>query len=136
MDPDLSNVRVPSVLVVRDHSNLDHESTDRFVAHVLDRDHHPPGGLIEVDYLDLLQVVEVRARPNRDAAGRVALVQFVVRVNVDLVDGRLSLELNVDQMRQLAIRLPIRVHAIVSQLLNPKAWIGKRGGFLFVSKGE
>lgn len=98
MDPDLSNVRVPSVLVVGDHCNLNHERANGFVAHVLHGNHNPSGGLVEVHYLDLLQVVKVGARPNGDATGRVTLVQFVVCVNVDLVDGGLALELNVDQV--------------------------------------
>lgn len=52
----------------------------------------------------------------------VTLVQFVIRVDVYLVDWCLSLKLDVHQMRQLSIGLPICVHAIITQLLHTETY--------------
>lgn len=58
----------------------------------------PTGRFRQVNDVDFLQIIEVRARPNGNAIRRVAFVQFVIGVDVDLVDRRFPLELNVDQM--------------------------------------
>ena len=49
----------------------------------------------------------------------VALLQFAVRVDGHGADGGLPPELDVDEVRQLAVALPVGVEAAVPQLLHP-----------------
>lgn len=52
--------------------------------------------LAQVDNLDFLQIIEMSARPYRNLRRCVALVQLVVRVDVNVTYCGLALELNVD----------------------------------------
>lgn len=67
MYANLPHVRVTTVLVVADHSHLDHESSNRILADVFDGNDDPPGGLAEVDYFDFVEIVEVSAAADRDS---------------------------------------------------------------------
>lgn len=121
MDADLPHVGVPSVLMVRDHGDLQHEGAYGLDVPILDGYLHPAGGFGEIHDLQLLQIVEVRAGAYGDPGGGVAFVQLVVGVDVDLADVRPLVELDVHQVRQLPVRLPVRVHDVVSQALHTKA---------------
>lgn len=121
MYPNLAHVSVAPVLVVTDHGNLNHERPHRDVSHLLDRDAHPAGRFAQIQHLDLLQVVEVRSAADRNPARGVALVQLVVGIDVDLTYRGLPGELDVYQMRQLPVRLPVRFHRVVPQLLNAES---------------
>lgn len=76
----------------------------------------------QIDDFHLLQVIEMRSRPNGYTTWCVTFIQFIICVDVYLIDGGFALKLYVDQMRQLSIGLPVGVHAIVAQLLNTKTY--------------
>lgn len=126
MQPDLTEVSIAAVLMVRHHGHLEHVSPDGLVSEVLDGHGNPARRLGQLEDLDLLQVVEVRTGPDGDPARRVALVQLVVRVQEHVTDGLLGPELDVHQVGQLTVALPVRVHALVSQLLDPEARLAGR----------
>ena len=95
MDPDLSHMRVPAVLVVAYHSDLDHESSDRILARILHWNDDPAGRLCQVDDLDLIEVVEVSSTSDGDPRWSVGLIELVIAVNEDLADRCLPTELDV-----------------------------------------
>lgn len=53
--------------------------------------------------------------------GSVALVQFVIRVDAYVANGRLPLKLYVHQVRQLPVRLPVRFRDIVAKLVHAES---------------
>lgn len=120
-------MRVPPVLVIANDRNLDHERAHRNVTHLLNRDAHPARRFAQVHHLDLLQVVKVRPTADRDPARCVAFVQLVVGVDKDLAYRRLARELDVDEVGQLAVRLPVRLHRVVAQLLDAEPWTNEWG---------
>lgn len=121
VDPDLSHVGVAPILVITYHSHLDHEGSNGILADVLDGNDDPSRRLAQVDDFDFVEVVEVRSSSDADSWRRVGLVELVIAVNVDLADGRLSGKLNINQVWQLAIWLPISLHRIVSKLFHAKS---------------
>eukprot|EP00326_Haptolina_ericina_P019414 CAMPEP_0181181820 /NCGR_PEP_ID=MMETSP1096-20121128/7544_1 /TAXON_ID=156174 ORGANISM="Chrysochromulina ericina, Strain CCMP281" /NCGR_SAMPLE_ID=MMETSP1096 /ASSEMBLY_ACC=CAM_ASM_000453 /LENGTH=172 /DNA_ID=CAMNT_0023270355 /DNA_START=396 /DNA_END=910 /DNA_ORIENTATION=+ len=78
----------------------------------------PPAGFVQLLHVDLLQVVERRACSDRNLRRRVALVVFEVSVDLDLMDPHLLWELDVDEVWLGAVGLPVRVSAVISQLLD------------------
>lgn len=122
VDPNLPHVRVPPVLMVANDGNLDHERPHRNVPYLLDRDAHPAGRFAQVHHFDLLQIVEMRPAADRNPARCVALVQLVIGIDIDLTYRGFPGELNVDQVRQLAVRLPVRFHRVVPQLFHAETW--------------
>ena len=102
-DLHLPQVGVAALLVVLDDGHLQQEGPHQLLVHVLQWDHHPAAGLLKVHNLDLLEVIEVGADPDGDPGGGVALVQLVVGVDRDGLDGCFPPELNVDEVRQLAV---------------------------------
>jgi hypothetical protein len=117
---DLPHVGVAAVLVVTSHGNLNHEHSNWLVSDVFYGDVDPPRRLCQHDNFDLLQIVKMAPHPDRDATGGVALIQLVIRVNVNVADRGFSLELNVDEVGQLSVGLPVRVITVISQLVDSK----------------
>lgn len=70
-----------------------------------------------------LKIVEISAATNRYFRGRVRFVKFEICVDDDVTDGRLASKLNVDQVRKLAVRLPVSVDCVVSELLYAEAYM-------------
>lgn len=118
MNPNLPHVSIAPILVITDHRNLDHKRPHRNVPHLLDRDAHPAGRFAQIHHFDLLQVVEMGTATDRYPARGVAFVQFVIGIDVDLTYRRLPGELDIHQMGQLTVGLPVRFHRIVPQLLD------------------
>lgn len=144
MDFNLSDMSVSSVLMVAKNSYLNHESPDWTIMNVFKWDTNPSIRLIKFYHFNLLKVVKVGTGSDGDPAiskkfntkvtimkhvmskkkssrtlkhvpaWAIAFVNLVVEVNTNIPYGGLSTELNVDQMRQLAIRLPVGVHAVIS----------------------
>ena len=102
---------------------------------------------MKFSYPDLLQVVEVVSHPDGDLARRVALVRFIVGVDAQHLhrgppperkrrnhqrpetqpvkppsDPSTLPELDVDQVRLRAVRLPVRLQVVVPQLVHAEAW--------------
>lgn len=53
--------------------------------------------------------------------GSVALIQFVIRVDTYVTNGRLPLELYVHQVRQLPVRLPVRFRDVIAKLVHAES---------------
>jgi len=111
VDLDLPNVRVAPVLVVGQDGHLDEVCPQRRLrARIVRRrfarrqNGHPATWLVELFDVDLLQVVERRPSTDRYLRWRVALIEFEVRVNLDLVNAHLLVELDVDQVWLRAVR--------------------------------
>lgn len=62
----LPEVGVPAILVIGQHSDLDKKGSDRASASIPRRDVHPTCGLVQVNGLQFLKVVEAAANPHRD----------------------------------------------------------------------
>jgi hypothetical protein len=103
VDSDLSEVSIPPVLVITEHGQLEHKSTDGPISDVFEKDLDPSTRLCNLNNFHLLEVIEMSATTNRDLAWGVALVQFEVRVNADVTNRHFTTELNIDQVRQLTV---------------------------------
>ena len=126
MNLDLPQVGVSALLVIGHDGDLHHEGPDGSVVHVLERDDHPARRFGQLEHFDLLQVVEVGSCAHADLGRRVGLVELEVGVDGHVGQGRLPPELDVDQMGQLSVGLPVRVECAVSQLIDPES--GFAGG--------
>ena len=104
---DLSHVGISTVLMIRQRCDLNHKSPDWLAFGVSKGNPNPTSGLPELKKLDLLKIVEVIPNPDGDFIGCVALVGFVVCVDGDAVNCRLAAELDVDEVRLGAVRLPV-----------------------------
>lgn len=110
----LPEVGVPAILVIGQHSDLDKKGSDRASASIPRRDVHPTCGLVQVNGLQFLKVVEAAANPHRDPIGRIALVELIVRVDAYTLHRGFAAKLDIYKVRLWPIRLPIRVEAVVS----------------------
>ena len=111
---------VSAILMHGEDGYLDEGGVDGVSGVIGELDANPAAGVGELLLLDLDEVVERATRADDDAGGRVGLVLLVVQVEMHLRDERLLGELDVDRVRLQAVRLPVRLQAVVPQLLCPK----------------
>lgn len=70
--------------------------------------------------------MKIGAAAHRDQPGRIALIQPIVAIDAQLLDLEHLVELYVDQVRLIGIRLPVRVQVVVSQVLYAVFGLGTR----------
>lgn len=102
-DLDLSDVRVATTLLVLQYRNLDVHGLCRGSVFVIQREYVPANRVLELNLLDLLQLMEAVGDSDGDLLRSVAFVCFAVQVEGDLLNTSLAEELNVDEVRLLAI---------------------------------
>ena len=105
-DGDLPDVRVPPVLVHREHGGLEKMRPVDDVS--VEAYGLPAARLLHFEACDLLQLMERVPGADRDARRGVALVELVVEEEADLCHRHLLLELHVDEVRLLPVALPVR----------------------------
>lgn len=121
VDSNLAHVSVAAILMIGYYGDLQHKGAQRLDVAILNGYLHPAIWLGQIDDLKLLQIIEIGAGAYGDPRWRIALVQLVIGIYVDLADVGALVKLYIDQVRQLAIGLPVSVHYIVPQTFYTEA---------------
>lgn len=103
VNANLPHMSVTAILMIRNNGDLQHESAQRLHIAIFNGYLHPAIRLGQIYDLKLLQIIEVGAGAYRNSRWGIAFVQLVVGVYVNLADVGAFVELDVDQVRQLAI---------------------------------
>lgn len=98
---------IPAILMVTDYRNLQHKCPYRLLPHIFYGNTDPPTRLTQIHHFYFLQIIKMCAGPDGNPTWRVTFVEFVVGKEINVTDGRFSRELDVDQMWQLSVGLPV-----------------------------
>lgn len=67
VNSDLSHMRIAAVLMIGDHSDLNHKCADGILSDVFNWYDNPAGRFAEIDDFDFIQIVEVSSATYRNS---------------------------------------------------------------------